>query len=160
MPKTSYQVFTDANTKIVTGYSGIGASSGDNGSKRVVIEKIENMHGSAAGAGSGEFHMYLGARKREKDRIEEMEQQKKIEEEKNSFAQKVERNRLEAEMRTQKNREKRFKMKERARKRQKLGHQGEVRGEDAADEEGADDGDNDETMIPSTNKMSNKKEVI
>lgn len=156
MPKTSYQVYTDANTKVIAGYSGTGASSGDNASKRVVTEKIENMHGSAAGAGSGEFHMYLGARKREKERIEGMEQQRKLDEEKNSFTLKVEQNRLEAEMRTQRNREKRLKMKERAKKRQKTGPQSEKALEDASDEEVVDD-NNDET-IPSESHAE-KEEV-
>lgn len=120
MSKGSFQVFTDHNTKIITSYADQGAIN-VKGSRKVDVEKIENRSGSSAGAGSGEFHMYLGARKRELERIESLEKEAEIENTKKQFAEKVEQNRLEAEQRTQKNAAKRKKLKEKKlmRKKQK-----------------------------------------
>lgn len=140
MPRSGYQVFTDSNTKVVSAYGGSGPSGGG-GAKagRVKVDKVEFTMGSSAGAGSGEFHKYLGARNREKERIEEMEQSAKVEEEKRAFAERVERNRLEAEERTRRNAEKRKKLKmkkEMRKKRRTLG----------GSEEDGEDGDSDEEV--------------
>lgn len=37
-------------------------------------EMVKNINGSASGAGSGEFHVYKHARKREHERLKQMEQ--------------------------------------------------------------------------------------
>jgi hypothetical protein len=88
---TSVQSYSDQNTKLVTGYK---ENSGGDGVKKTSAkverpEKIENVMGSTAGAGSGEFHMYLNAKHREERRIQSMEIIEKNEEETRVFAEKV-----------------------------------------------------------------------
>ena len=51
---------------------------------QVVVEKIENLPGSTAGAGSGDFHQYRNLKRREEARLEIMEleyRERKIREE-------------------------------------------------------------------------------
>lgn len=113
MPRTSYQVFTDLNTKVIAGYEeGTVASGSGSSSTKVVTEKVINRHGSSAGASSGEFHMYLDARKRERERIQLIELNDKAEEEKSRFAAKVEQNKKESLERTKRNAAKRKRLKE------------------------------------------------
>jgi hypothetical protein len=122
MPRTSFQVFTDTTTKIVNAYGGTGEAN----QGKVPVDTVIFTLGSSAGAGSGEFHKYLGARNREKDRIEKIELSSAMEEEKVKFAAKIEQNRREAEERTKRNAEKRKKLKQKKiiRKKQKI--EGEV----------------------------------
>jgi Protein of unknown function (DUF1168) len=109
MPRyTSTQVFTDTNTKIVSS----GSYGGDNSNKKVKVEKVDNVMGSTAGAGSGEFDLYRSARRREITRLESMDKADKEEAERRLFAEKVERNRREADERTAKNASKRKRKRE------------------------------------------------
>ena len=71
------------------------------GKTKVIIDKIETVMGTQAGAGSGEFHMYLNSRNREKFRIENIESEKKKEEAEMAFKEKIERNKLLDEERLQ-----------------------------------------------------------
>jgi ATPase subunit of ABC transporter with duplicated ATPase domains len=51
---------------------------------QVIVEKIENLPGSTAGAGSGDFHQYRNLKRREEARLELMEidyRERKIKEE-------------------------------------------------------------------------------
>ncbi|CEJ79991.1 Putative DUF1168 domain protein [[Torrubiella] hemipterigena] len=76
-------------------------------------EIVSNVQGSSAGAGSGEFHVYKAARRREYERLKEMDEEVKREKDQAQFEKvKSERDRKDEE-KTRKNREKREKMKAR-----------------------------------------------
>lgn len=107
MPKPTFQVFSDTNTKVISGYTAPVP-----GKTKVIIDKIETVMGTQAGAGSGEFHMYLNSRNREKFRIENIESEKKKEEAEMVFKEKIERYKLLDEERLKKNVEKRKRLKE------------------------------------------------
>lgn len=72
---------------------------------------MKNVGGSSAGAGSGEFHVYKHARRREYERIKLMEEAAARDAEKSAFEEKHQRMQQEAEAKTSKNRAKRDKKK-------------------------------------------------
>ncbi|ESN97918.1 hypothetical protein HELRODRAFT_85027 [Helobdella robusta] len=71
-------------------------------------EFVRNIWGSSAGAGSGDFHVYRGVRRRENIRQKYLEAKEKEETLNKRYLEKLENNRLEAEARTAKKRQKRF----------------------------------------------------
>ncbi|KPM45018.1 hypothetical protein AK830_g1556 [Neonectria ditissima] len=76
-------------------------------------EIVTNVQGSSAGAGSGEFHVYKASRRREYERLREMDRDVKRDKDHVQFEKdKAERERRDEE-RTRKNREKREKLKAR-----------------------------------------------
>jgi hypothetical protein len=76
-------------------------------------EIVANVQGSSAGAGSGEFHVYKASRRREYERLRQMDEEVRGEKEAEEFErQKREREERDRE-KTRKNREKREKMKAR-----------------------------------------------
>ncbi|KAG5978884.1 hypothetical protein E4U55_005811 [Claviceps digitariae] len=85
-------------------------------------EIVSNVQGSSAGAGSGEFHVYKASRRREYERLRQMDEDLKQGQEQQAFeksrAEKLQRD----EERTKKNRERRDKMKARKAKTKKNGH--------------------------------------
>jgi hypothetical protein len=103
---SSVQNYSDQNTKTI--------SSGDklpiNGGK-LIVERVENVPGSCAGAGSGEFDKYRTARRREIDRLNQIEQGEKSRLEDEMRQKKLEQNKRECEERTRKNADKRKKKK-------------------------------------------------
>lgn len=127
---STFQVFSDVNTKTVSGYQEPSTSSssktetGDNnsvkGSSKVVTERVENVMGSCAGAGSSEFHLYLNARKRETARLENITVNQKHIDESKQRELKVEQNRLADEDRERKNADKRKKKKDKKIKKRKF----------------------------------------
>lgn len=135
MPKPTFQVFSDTNTKVISGYTAPVP-----GKTKVIIDKIETVMGTQAGAGSGEFHMYLNSRNREKFRIENIESEKKKEETEMAFKEKIERNKLLDEERLKRNVEKRKRLKE---KKLKVMNKKKNKNEDK-DEAGGKDEDKDE----------------
>lgn len=82
-------------------------------------EIVTNVQGSSAGAGSGEFHVYKASRRREYERLREMDEQVKKEKDLEQFekdrAERVKKD----EEKTRKNRERREKMKARKAKKGK-----------------------------------------
>src|SRR5947207_2999123 len=84
-------------------------------------EIVANVQGSSAGAGSGEFHVYKASRRREYERIRQMEEEVQREKEQEAFErEKAERERKDEE-KTRRNREKREKMRTRKEKGKKVG---------------------------------------
>ncbi|XP_059171949.1 PRKR-interacting protein 1 homolog [Physella acuta] len=76
------------------------------------LEFIRNIWGSSAGAGSGDFHVYRGVRRREYARqkfIKEMAEKEELDE---AYKKRLEQHKLEAEERTAKKRAKRLKKKQ------------------------------------------------
>ena len=75
--------------------------------KRLVVNRVENVVSSIAGANSSEFDKYRKTRRREQERLDAIEREHKLEEERNSLFVKVQLNKLEAEERTRRNAERR-----------------------------------------------------
>lgn len=103
-------------------------------------EYVNNVWGSSAGAGSGDFHLYRAVRRRQYAREKFMNVQAKIEKKDQEYREKVEMNEKEAEERTAKKRAKRLKKKEKKKKAKLLKQQNQ-----AEHKSESDDGDSDET---------------
>ncbi|PKS10442.1 hypothetical protein jhhlp_002193 [Lomentospora prolificans] len=74
---------------------------------------VTNVQGSSAGAGSGEFHVYKAARRREADRLRRMDEEARKEKEQEEFEREKRARESKDDEKTRKNREKREKMKAR-----------------------------------------------
>lgn len=81
-------------------------------SRLVKAEKVVNPYGSAAGAGSGEFHVYRHARNRELERLKGIDAAEEKQRKDEEFAQQQEINANEEEAKTAKRRKKRQRQKE------------------------------------------------
>ncbi|KAL8696095.1 MAG: hypothetical protein Q9224_002971 [Gallowayella concinna] len=86
-------------------------------------EIVANVQGSSAGAGSGEFHVYKASRRREYERIKQMEEQVAKETADEEYERKKEEARRKDEEKTSKNKKRREKMKAR---KGKKGEKGDV----------------------------------
>ena len=93
------------------------------GNPRVKIDKVDNVMGSQAGAGSGDFHMYRGHRRTEMLRVERMDKNAAVDAADDEHAARVAAKRKECEDRTARNAAKRRKKKENKAKRDAV-HQG------------------------------------
>ena len=130
---TSVQAFTDQNPNMrLMDYATATAKNvkGDNDKpsnslvdpskqvKGLKTEKTENLYGSTAGAGSGEFHTYRHSRARENKRLDKMDADEKEQLEQEQFDLRVKNNKEECEGKTDKRRKKREKAKMNKRKRE------------------------------------------
>ncbi|CAI4218137.1 unnamed protein product [Parascedosporium putredinis] len=79
----------------------------------VTPDIVTNVQGSSAGAGSGEFHVYKAARRREADRLRRMDEEARNESAQRKFEQDKVARETKDDEKTRKNREKREKMKAR-----------------------------------------------
>lgn len=79
-------------------------------------EIVTNVQGSSAGAGSGEFHVYKASRRREYDRLRQMDEEVKKEEADKDFEARKEEAKKKDEEKTSKNRKRRDKAKARKEK--------------------------------------------
>lgn len=134
---TSVQVYGDHNTKVVSGYKE-GAQTGG----KPKIERVDNSTtGSCAGAGSEQFHLYLSARRRERERLEQIDREETVKEQERLFAEKVAQNKRKADERTHKNAEKRKKkkLKKLMHKKAKIGKSSDGTDEDEDEDDGEDD---------------------
>lgn len=87
-------------------------------------EIVTNVQGSSAGAGSGEFHVYKAARRREYERLKVMDEEVRQEREAEEFARSREELGRRDDEKTRRNREKREKMKARKDKTKQKGGAG------------------------------------
>ena len=78
---------------------------------RIKVDKIDNVMGSQAGAGSGDFHMYRGHRRTEMLRVERMDRAAAVDDLEEAHEARVAAKRKECEDRTARNAEKRRKKK-------------------------------------------------
>ena len=153
MPRHStFQTLDDTNTKTISGYeipipTSTDIDKANEEKPRVVTEKIRNIFGSSAGAGSSEFHLYTLSRKREITRIEQLERKDATEKEIREFREKMENNKKIEEERLKKNAEKRKKKKMKKllkRKSSKKDDDNSAKksAEESEEGESADEGDN------------------
>lgn len=102
-------------------------------------EIVTNVQGSSAGAGSGEFHVYKAARRRENERLRLMDEEVRAEEEQREFEAKRKEREEEDRAKTERNRLKREKMKARKEK-AKAGKKGGIGGGKQVDAAGGNTG--------------------
>jgi hypothetical protein len=139
MGKVQLQSFTEKNTKAV----GDGSSTVGNG--KLVVNKVTNYMSSICGSNSSDFDKYVGGRKRERDRLDNIELEAKKQKEEEEFAEKVLRNKQECEERTKKNALKRKRKKENQKKNRQA-HAGEEKGSESNNSGGSDNEDGDANM--------------
>jgi len=84
------------------------------------LEFIRNIWGSSSGAGSGDFHVYRGVRRREYARQKFNKEKNDREDADAAYKEKMKQNVIEAEERTAKKRAKRLKKKEKMKNRKKM----------------------------------------
>ncbi|XP_033627497.1 PRKR-interacting protein 1 homolog [Asterias rubens] len=112
-------------------------------------EFVRDVMGSSAGAGSGEFHVYRGYRRREYGRQMYIQNKAEQEEQAKDFQKKLEENKSKAEEKTTKKRNKRMKKKQKMfeRKKQKLegaeGNECEMNTEEVKEQDLSETGDDD-----------------
>jgi hypothetical protein len=159
---TTQQVYADnnPNTRRISYEQAVGgatSSSTQPSANKLVTEKVLNPHGSTAGAGSSEFHIYRQARTREALRWQELDQEerKKILDAK--FNSKIESWKAEEEETTAKNRKKRQRQKEAKKRKKNMKLSGAFqeptdRSDSDEEDEQRHDGDDDNKMFPSAHQ--------
>eukprot|EP00903_Cladosiphon_okamuranus_P022079 g20304.t1 len=114
---TTVQAYSDNNPKLVhVSYDQAKGKSDEEGKAggKLVVEKTDQVMGSCAGAGSGEFHTYRAHRRREMHRVAAMDEAAKKEEATAKLQAAIEQGKRECEERTRKKAEKRKRKKQAA----------------------------------------------
>mmetsp|Transcript_6983 Transcript_6983/g.17878 ORF Transcript_6983/g.17878 Transcript_6983/m.17878 type:complete len:181 (-) Transcript_6983:60-602(-) len=137
---TSLQSYSDTNTVQQKAPDTI-SKGGDVGDRpqKVSMERVNNVSGSCAGAGSGDFHQYRAIRRAEQERLDELEKEKKMMKKQSEFEAQLEENRKRDEERLAKNRAKRQKKKQR--KGQKQGGEKREREDEKGDDKKEEKGE-------------------
>ncbi|KAL3307744.1 PRKR-interacting protein 1, partial [Cichlidogyrus casuarinus] len=99
---------------------------------------VRNVWGSAAGVGSGDFHVYRGVRRREFQRQEIVKKELEDERILREYNERKQKQEEEAEAKTAKKRAKRQKNKERMKKKRKATKTGETEEKDSSSESDSD----------------------
>ncbi|XP_071495250.1 PRKR-interacting protein 1 homolog [Diadema antillarum] len=114
-------------------------------SPRAPAEFVRDVMGSSAGAGSGEFHVYRGYRRRELARVTYIQNRAEKEDKDVTYHEKLEQNEKAAEERTAKKRAKRQKQKQKMKaKKKKMEEEEKAKKKAEAGEDASDDSDEDE----------------
>ncbi|OQR95076.1 hypothetical protein THRCLA_08028 [Thraustotheca clavata] len=127
---TTEQSYADNEAKVgtvpydvVKDKSEVAVKDADAGPKeKFKFNKVENVAGSTAGAGSGEFHMYRAARRREMERLGGMEAEHKKKLEDEAFQQKRKQMQEELDEKTRQKAAKRRRKQENAKIRKMMGN--------------------------------------
>lgn len=116
---TTVQTYSDTNPMVVklpydeaaakssAGQDDSSDARGPRHGAGYTVERVNNVMGSTAGAGSGDFHHYRHTRRREMMRMENMEKDATEDQAEEDFAARVEAKRKECQERTRRNAEKR-----------------------------------------------------
>ncbi|OQR88284.1 hypothetical protein ACHHYP_06974 [Achlya hypogyna] len=126
---TTEQTYTDKEAKVGTvPYDVVKDKSetpavapADAPKEKFKFNRVENVSGSTAGAGSGEFHMYRAARRREMERVGAMEAEHKKKMEDEAFQEKRKRIQEELEEKTRQKAAKRRRKQENAKIKKMMG---------------------------------------
>mmetsp|Transcript_12182 Transcript_12182/g.15967 ORF Transcript_12182/g.15967 Transcript_12182/m.15967 type:complete len:186 (-) Transcript_12182:344-901(-) len=115
---TTVQAYSDNNPKVVQVSYDQARGGKDAEKKKLKTERVENVMGSTAGAGSSDFHTYRGHRMTEIKRMEQIEAKAAEDQRRAEFEERVAQKRKECEERTKKRAEKRKKRKMRKKQKQ------------------------------------------
>jgi hypothetical protein len=147
---TTVQTFADNNQRVAAlpyeKASGGVKADPDARAPGVRVPVVQNVSGSTAGAGSSHFHVYRLERRREEERLKNMDASHDAMLSNQEYHARLEANRLECEARTQKRAEKRKREKaaKQLKKRDASGVRGAAASGGAARSDEADDPDDDE----------------
>ncbi|KAH9502894.1 PRKR-interacting protein 1 [Bulinus truncatus] len=128
---------------------------------RAPLEFIRNIWGSSAGAGSGDFHVYRGVRRREYARQKFIKEMAQKDEADSAYKKSLDQHKLEAEQRTAKKRAKRLKKKEKLkakkmRKNKNAGSHNATESDSNSDDDSNAESDNDCSPADRSDNVSDK----